>query len=209
MVSLDITSFISEAAEMDVPFLNVPNMIADAIYKELTESCPGLEGKSLKDAMISYVEKTGREFVFIIDEWDALIREAKNDTAVQRKYLNFLRGWFKNNSFTPKVVAAAYMTGILPIKKDGSQSAISDFREYTILDPDGFAEFTGFTEAEVKRLCEDHAMKFEDARKWYDGYDFSEAGAIYNPYSVMLAMKKKKFGSYWQKTSAAAPQSPY
>ena len=147
--------------------------------------------------------------MFIIDEWDALIREAKGDTVVQRKYLNFLRGWFKNNNFTPKVVAAAYMTGILPIKKDGSQSAISNFREYSILDPEGVAEFTGFTENEVKRLCESYGMSFEDARNWYDGYDFPDIGAIYNPYSVMLAMRKKKFGSYWQKTSAAESLMTY
>lgn len=101
------------------------------------------------------------------------------------------------------------MTGILPIKKDGSQSAISDFIEYPILDPDGFAEFTGFTEVEVKRLCEEHRMSFEDARQWYDGYDFPEAGAIYNPYSVMSAMRKGKFRSYWQKTSAAESLMTY
>ena len=209
VVSLDVTGFISEAAKMDIPLSNVPNMIMDAVYRELTESWPELEGKGLTDAMIGCVEKSGREFVFIIDEWDALIREAKGDTAVQKKYLNFLRGWFKNSSFTPKVVAAAYMTGILPIKKDGSQSAISDFIEYPILDPEGFAEFTGFTEGEVRRLCEEHGMSFEAAREWYDGYDFPKVGAIYNPYSVMLAMRKKKFGSYWQKTSAAESLTAY
>ena len=64
--------------------------------------------------------------MFIIDEWDALIREAKDDAVAQKRYLSLLREWFKSNNFTPKVVAAAYMTGILPIKKDGSQSAISD-----------------------------------------------------------------------------------
>ncbi len=63
--------------------------------------------------------------VFIIDEWDAMIWKTLRDEEAQTRYLNLLRGWFKNNSFTPKVVAAAFMTGILPIKKDGSQSAIS------------------------------------------------------------------------------------
>jgi len=209
VINLDITGVISEAAEIDVPLLNVPNMIADALCRELTESYPELGKKSLKDAMIGFVEKTGKAFVFIIDEWDALIREAKGDRAVQRKYLNFLRGWFKNSSFTPKAVAAAYMTGILPIKKDGSQSAISDFIEYPVFDPDGFAEFTGFTEAEVRGLCESYGMSFEEARAWYDGYDFPEAGAVYNPYSVMMAMRKKKFGSYWKKTSAAESLMAY
>ena len=209
VINLDITGFISDAARMAVPLSAVPNMIADAVYRELTESYPELEGKSLADAMIGCVEKSGKEFVFVIDEWDALIREAKGDAVVRKRYLNFLRGWFKNNNFTPKVVAAAYMTGILPIKKDGSQSAISDFIEYPILDPEGFAEFAGFTESEVKRLCEGYGMSFEDAREWYDGYDFPDIGAIYNPYSVMLAMRKRKFGSYWKKTSAAESLMTY
>lgn len=147
--------------------------------------------------------------MFIIDEWDALIREAKNNEEIQMAYLNLLREWFKNNSFTPKVVAAAYMTGILPIKKDGCQSAVSDFTEYPILDPGEFAEYTGFTEGEVQELCKKYEMNFEEAKKWYDGYDFPEVGAIYNPYSIMLAIKKKKFGSYWKRTSAAESLMTY
>ena len=159
--------------------------------------------------LIRCVEETGREFVFIIDEWDALIREAKGDKEIQSAYLNLLRGWFKNSNFTPKVVAAAYMTGILPIKKDGSQSAISDFREVTILNPGRFAECTGFTESEVRCLCGQYGMDFEEVRQWYDGYDFPGYGAIYNPYSVMCAMQEGKCRSYWQKTSAAESLMTY
>ena len=203
VINLDITGFISGAERMNMPLSNVPNMIADAVYRELTEEYPDLEGKSLEDAMIGCVEKSGKEFVFVIDEWDALIREAKGDAAVQRKYLNLLRGWFKNNNFTPRVVAAAYMTGILPIKKDGSQSAISDFKEVTTLNPGRFVEFTGFTERDVRSLCGRYGMDFEEVRRWYDGYDFSGDAAIYNPYSVMRAMQEQKCRSYWQKTSAA------
>ena len=209
VINLDITSFIAEAAEMGKPLLSVPNIIADALYRELTANWPELEGKSLQEVMVDCVDKTGKEFVFIIDEWDALIREAKGDAEAQKRYLVFLRGWFKNNNFTPKVVAAAYMTGILPIKKDGSQSATSDFAEYTILDPGGFAEFTGFTEDEVRKLCEKHEVSFEDARKWYDGYEFPEVGAIYNPYSVMCAMQNRKCRSYWRKTSASESLMTY
>lgn len=210
VINLDITSFISEAKRLRIPMADVPNQIVDAVHEELKcmypETAPG---ESLMEALIRCVEETGREFVFIIDEWDALIREARGDAEIQSIYLYLLRGWFKNNNFTPKVVAAAYMTGILPIKKDDSQSAISDFIEYPILEPDGFAEFTGFTEDEVERLCKIHGMSFEDAGKWYNGYDFPDVGAIYNPYSVMLAMQKKAFGSYWQKTSAAESLMTY
>ena len=210
VISLDITSFLSLAQRKGISLENVPNMIVDAIQAEIKQFYPGCaEGDNLTENLIRCVNQTDRRFVFIIDEWDALIREAKEDAAAQKRYLNLLREWFKSNNFTPQVVAAAYMTGILPIKKDGSQSAISDFREYTILDPDGFAKFTGFTEEEVRKLCESHEMDFETARKWYDGYVFPQAGAIYNPYSLMLAIKKKKFGSYWQKTSAAEALMTY
>ena len=210
VVNLDITSFISEAKRDRTSMADVPKVIVKAVHKELKNMVPELAaGESLTEDLLHCVEETGRKFVFIIDEWDALIREAKNDAEIQSAYLNLLREWFKNSSFTPKVVAAAYMTGILPLKKDGSQSAISDFTEYPILDPDGFAEFTGFTEGEVRRLCEKYGMNFEDARKWYDGYDFPDVGAVYNPYSVMLAMRKKRFDSYWQKTSAAESLMTY
>ena len=209
VLNLDITGFISGAERMNMPLSNVPNMIAHAVYRELTEEYPDLEGKSLEDAMICCVEKSGKEFVFVIDEWDALIREAKGDAAVQRKYLNLLRGWFKNNNFTPRVVAAAYMTGILPSKKGGSQSAISDFKEVTTLNPGRFVEFTGFTERDVRSLCGKYGMDFRELRQWYDGYDFPGYGAIYNPYSVMCAMQEQKCRSYWQKTSAAESLMTY
>ncbi len=133
----------------------------------------------VSDCLMQLVEVTGRKIVFVIDEWDAVIREAANDAAAQTSYLNLLRSWFKNINFTAKVAAAAYMTGILPIRKYSSQSAISDFREYPVLHPDGFAEFTGFTEHEVKRLCEEYQADFSEIKSWYDGYGFPESGPIY------------------------------
>ena len=109
---------------------------------------------------MQFVKETDRIIVFVIDEWDAVIREAAKVEIAQTSYLNLLRTWFKNTNFTAKVVAAAYMTGILPKKKDDSQSAISGFREYPVLYPDGFAEYSGFTENEVKKLCDEYRMDF-------------------------------------------------
>lgn len=204
VINLDVTTFLSAAQRKGILLKEVPDMIVNRLLAELEEIYPDCAGgRGFTDRLVRCVEKTGRKFVFVIDEWDVLIREAKEDAVAQKRYLSLLREWFKSNNFTPKAVAAAYMTGILPIKKDGSQSAISDFIEYSVLDPGGLAEFTGFTEEEVKKLCERHEMSFEDAGKWYDGYDFPEIGSVYNPYSVMQAMRKKKFGSYWRKTSAA------
>ena len=155
VISIDAAGFVSMVKKQHKAVGDVPELIEKRIREELVSLYPELGTESyLADCLIRCVEKTGREFVFIIDEWDAPIREAKEDKNAQTAYLNLLREWFKNNNFTPQVVAAAYMTGILPLKKDGSQSAISDFIEYPILDPDGFAEYTGFTEGEVRRLCE-------------------------------------------------------
>lgn len=130
VIYLEITSFISEARRNGIPLVEVPSMIERAIWKDLMENgFRPAEGDKLSDFLIRCVEgKDGRKFIFIIDEWDAVIREAKDDPVAQKAYLDLLREWFKNGTFTPKVVAAAYMTGILPIKKDGSQSAISDLR---------------------------------------------------------------------------------
>ena len=147
VISLDMAAIISETLEQNGSIADIPKNLSEAIRKELIDYCPSIRNQdNLASCFIECVELTGREFIFIIDEWDAVIREAKDEPDTQRIYLKLLHSWFKNNNFTPKVVAAAYMTGILPIKKDGSQSAISDFREYTILNPGPFTEYSGFTE---------------------------------------------------------------
>ena len=210
VIYLDIAGFISDVTRQNGSIKKVVNKIADSIHSELISEYPELKDKTgLSDCMIAYTEITEMKFVFIIDEWDAVIREAKNDEQTQKAYLNLLREWFKNSNFTSKAVAAAYMTGILPIKKDGTESAVSDFREFTILQPGPFVRYTGFTEAEVKFLCEQYHMSFEQAKQWYDGYDFKRCEPIYNPYSVMMAMQMGEFKSYWRKTSAAESLKTY
>jgi len=210
VIYLDIAGFISDVTRQDGNIKRVVNKIADSIHSELISEYPELKDKTgLSDCMIAYTEVTGMKFVFIIDEWDAVIREAKNDEQTQKAYLNLLREWFKNGNFTSKAVAAAYMTGILPIKKDGSESAISDFDEYSVLEAEEFAPYTGFTENEVKNLCQKYQMDFNKAKEWYDGYIFGNYRSVYNPYSVMQAMKRKTFKSYWRKTSAAESLKTY
>ncbi len=104
---------------------------------------------------------------------------------------------------TSKIFAAAYMTGILPIKKDGSQSAISDFWEYSMIKPRQFGTYVGFTEEEVKTLCENYGGDFERMKQWYDGYSFRDFPSVYNPNSVIKALLNHDFDSYWTQTSAA------
>ena len=107
--------------------------------------------------------KTNRSFIILVDEWDCLFRESQHDTAAQKQYLDFLRSWLKDKDY----VALAYMTGILPIKKYGTHSALNMFTEYSMTDPGELAPFFGFTEQEVQLLCENYDMNFDEARAWY------------------------------------------
>ena len=210
VVSLDITGFLSELKASGTSVDDVSNRITTSLYNEIKSLFPEVsECQTLSECFIKVAELTNRKFVFVIDEWDAVIREARYNTLAQDSYLNLLRGWFKNNNFTPKVVAAAYMTGILPIKKDGSQSAISDFEEYTMLKPRSYGYYVGFTEPEVKSLCSTHGLDFDIMKNWYDGYFVKDTGSIYNPNSVMKAISYNDFDSYWVETSASESLMEY
>ena len=134
-------------------------------------------------------------FIFIIDEWDCIFREHQNDTDAQKKYLDFLRNLLKDQSY----VALAYMTGILPIKKYGKHSALNMFTEVSMTDPREYAEFTGFTESEVKQLCDEYKMPFDETKRWYDGYNLMGVSA-YNPRSVVMSMTGGYFNNYWTST---------
>ncbi|MCM1258523.1 MAG: AAA family ATPase [Roseburia sp.] len=136
--------------------------------------------------------KTKIPFIFIIDEWDCIFREHKNDTEAQTLYLDFLRNLLKNQNY----VALAYMTGMLPIKKYGIHSALNMFTEVSMTDPREYAEFTGFTEGEVKKLCEKYHMPFEEVKRWYDGYNLMGA-LVYNPRSVVMSLTGGYFNNYW------------
>ena len=91
------------------------------------------------------------------------------------------------------------MTGILPIKKYKTQSALNNFDEYTMLDPSLLAPYVGFTEDEVKDLCKAYNKNFTEVKRWYDGYSL-EGYHVYNPRAVVNLMLRGTFQSYWTQT---------
>ena len=113
-----------------------------------------------------------------------------------------MRALFKSNTFTPEAVSGAYLTGILPIKKYNHQFAVSDFWEYTMVDPGEYASYIGFDEAEVEGLCAAYSLDPADVRRWYDGYEVAGVNHVYAPYSTMQACMRGKTGSYWVTTEA-------
>ncbi len=160
---------------------------ADYIHPEEPELVVALE---------NIAEKAKKEFIFIIDEWDCIFRETQDDATAQKSYLDFLRDLFKGQTY----VKLAYMTGILPIKKYGTHSALNIFYEYSMTEPKEMAEYTGFTEDEVRKLCKEYGMDFLEMQKWYDGYKLKNAAHMYNPKSVVDAMLNTEFHSYWTGT---------
>jgi hypothetical protein len=196
VIYLDITTLISGISNIK----NIVSEIRKKVISEVRVAYPDVkQDDTIFETLSNVAEATGNKFFIIIDEWDALFREAKNDTELQKEYIQLLRSLFKG-ALTDKMLVGAYMTGILPIKKYGTQSALTDFKEYTMLEPKMLEKYVGFTEDEVRNLCEEYGMDFGEMKRWYDGYSFTNVTSVYSPNSVMEAVLNEKIGNYWTKT---------
>lgn len=204
-------SFEEHLNQYDVIYLNMQQFLIEAeagkvteyLEQEVLEELREEYGKTLPEhvrglaaALRRVYTRTDRQFVFLIDEWDCVMRERQESEDLQKQYLDFLRNLLKDQPY----VALAYMTGILPVKKYGLHSALNMFTEYSMTDQYVFEEYTGFTEEEVKELCGRYDMDFTEVGSWYDGYMFTRFRHIYNPKSVVEAMRRGKCANYWTAT---------
>lgn len=179
----------------------VVSYIEKSVIAELKEKYPDIiseETVSLPEAMSEIYTVTGNKFIVIIDEWDILIRDEANNRDEQENYINFLCGMFKGTEPT-RFISLAYLTGILPIKKMKTQSALNNFDEFTMLDAGALASYIGFTELEVEKLCDKYHKDFAEVKRWYDGYVL-ENQQVYNPKAVVSVMLRGNFQSYWSQT---------
>ena len=192
----------------DVVFLNMqqflieasPGKVTEYLEQEVLEELNEEYGTVLKGremglaaAFRKIYAKTDKQFIFLIDEWECVMRERQESETLQKQYLDFLRNLLKDQPY----VALAYMTGILPVKKYGQHSALNMFWEYSMTNQKSLEEYTGFTEEEVKGLCGRFGMDFTEASSWYDGYQFKKYRHVYNPKSVVEAMICGEFSNYW------------
>ncbi|MDD7630690.1 MAG: AAA family ATPase [Parabacteroides sp.] len=211
VIYLDVTSFTARP-ELRTTIVRA---IQQEIMYELKETFPDVrykENSDLMDVLASIHNATGEKFFFIIDEWDAICREfpgrqkLKGDPetitpTILDEYVMLLRRLFKTQD-SDEVFAGAYLTGILPIKKDNTESALNNFCEYSMIDPAFLASCYGFTEEEVQTLAKRYDASMESLKMWYDGYKVGRAKSIYNPYSVMKALQRGTCKSYWTTTGA-------
>lgn len=195
VIFLNMQDFLSRTNNIEKMKL----LLEKSILRDILRAYPNidyLDKTDLIGVLLDVYEEEKIPFIFIIDEWDCIFRENKNDTKFQKLYLDFLRNLLKDK----KYVALAYMTGILPVKKYGTHSALNMFDEFSMTNPKQLSEFVGFTEPEVKELCKKYNMDFEETKRWYDGYHFENLKHIYSPRSVVSAMLSKSFDSYWNQT---------
>ena len=198
VIYLDMTNFVSEkgsgiAGKMDAALL-------DDISRAFSD-IPVEPEEKLANYLLRVSEAKKQQFVFIIDEWDAICREYEPGTKEMDDYVDWLRKMFKSGDAV-RVFAGVYMTGILPIKKYKTQSALNNFTEYSMVIPGQLAGYFGFTKPEVQTLCQKHGMDFGEFEKWYDGYQLGSVPSIFNPNSVMKAIRNAWCTSYWASTSA-------
>ena len=199
VIYLDVTGFTSRYHDD-----SIVEHIDAALKADIAKAYPQVPDKEeydLMDLLTDIHQATGEKFIFIIDEWDAICREFRSDTRAMDRYVNWLRRMFKD--VTGKYVfAAVYLTGILPIKKYKTESALNNFLEYSMVEPRNLARFFGFTRDEVRALAGKHGRDFDELEKWYDGYQIGDEPSMFNPNSVMQAVDVGRCRSYWASTGA-------
>jgi hypothetical protein len=199
VIYLDMSDFVTRFKDETI-VRQMDNRLKADIQKAYPD-VPTMDDDDLMDYFVRIVETKEQQFIFIIDEWDAICREFKAGTKAMDEYVDWLRRLFKGGR-SSDVFAGAYMTGILPIKKYKTESALNNVVEYSMVEPMDMAHFFGFTKSEVQVLVQKHGMDFEELEKWYDGYQIGDEKSIFNPNSVMMALKSRRCRSFWASTGA-------
>lgn len=193
VIKINVQDFLSRTHDVDQMIACMYDYIAEdfeEIYAITTKS------KDLSMLLEKAYDKFGKPFIFVVDEWDCIFREFKDNKEMQEKYIDYIRMLFKDKGY----VKFVYMTGILPIKKYGTHSALNMFDEISVLDAKDYSEFVGFTQEEVEILCEKYTVDYETMKAWYDGYRMRGGISTYNPRSVTASLYNKDFSNYWSQT---------
>jgi len=207
VISLDMTKFTTRYRFDD----SIVKHIQNDVKKDILAAYPDVkfnDDDDLMESLLQVAMQTGERFIILIDEWDAILREMDSKPQIVNDYVDLLRRMFKGDD-SVRVFAGVYMTGILPIKKYKTQSALNNFEEYSMIDPADLATYFGFTKKEVEVLARSNNINMEELEKWYDGYHIGDATSIYNPYSVMKVVKRGRLKSYWSATGAYESVSDY
>lgn len=182
--------------------------MSERLINDLDNAYPGIiNGETDLTLCLDMIcQIKGEKFIFLIDEWDCVFRVRRGKKEEHEEFLGFLRLLFKDKQY----VELVYMTGILPIKKYNTGSALNMFREFTMLEPKSLAPYFGFTEKEVQQLCTlTDKVSLDELKLWYNGYHMEVVNDIYNPRSVVEAIGEGKCMDYWNRTGGFSELEEY
>ena len=170
--------------------------IINGMCEDLSEAYPEL-GKKKYVSISQMLKDSGESFIFLLDEWDSCFYREFMKQEDKNAYLVFLKSLLKDQPY----VELAYMTGVLPIVKYSSGSELNMFDEYSFMNDNFYDRYFGFSEEEVKKLCEmNNSVPYEELEYWYDGYYSSEGEHLFNPRSVSKALMRGVCQNYWTET---------
>lgn len=202
VIYIDFAGVDGRSDNKDEIVSNAQRYVCNELKQAFPNIIPDKENKVADFITAIALKYPCQKFIVIIDEYDLIFREDKYSEKLRNEYLDFLNSLFKNNTIS-ECIALAYLTGILPVIRQNFQSKLNEFINISMLKPFLFAQYVGFTEEEVKELCDKYNMDFLEMKRWYNGYRFRNNVDIYCPRSVVLAIMSHEYDDYWVETSSA------
>ena len=182
---------------------NLLNEKEKAFYQEVRADMPDSTAAVSLQSMSDFLGRYyGRKVIILLDEYDTPMQEAYVN-GYWEEMAAFIRSLFNATFKTNTHLERAVMTGITRVSKESIFSDLNNLEVVTTTS-DKYSEFFGFTEEEVFAALGEFGLSDQQQRvkDWYDGFSFGDRKDIYNPWSIINYIDKKKVGAYWANTSA-------
>ena len=191
------------------------NVLDDYLTRWEKLYCVETKAKSaslrLKNVIIAAYEKTGLPVVMLVDEYDKPLLQTFNNEKLQDEMRNALKAFYGMLKPLDRYVKFGFFTGVTKFSKVSVFSDLNNLDDITMWDD--FSTICGITEREIHENLDNeisemavklgitHEECYTKLKKQYDGYHFGiESEGVYNPFSLLKALKRKAFGSYWFET---------
>ena len=171
----------------------------DAVSRDMDNDIAALSLKNMSNLLARYY---GQNVIILLDEYDTPMQEAYVN-GYWDEIVSFMRNLFNSTFKTNPFLDKAIMTGITRVSKESIFSDLNNLEVVTTTS-EKYSDVFGFSQEEVSdALAEFGVADMEpDVREWYDGFTFGNRTDIYNPWSILNFLDKKKFSTYWANTSS-------
>ena len=169
------------------------------VFTDMTDSIAAYSLKNLSGFLSRYY---GKKVMILLDEYDTPLQEAWV-YGYWQEMVEFIRGLFNSTFKTNPYLERAVMTGITRISKESIFSDLNNLEVVTTT-LEKYEDSFGFTEEEVWAALQECGLyeKRQAVKDWYDGFTFGKRKDIYNPWSIINYLDKRRFSTYWANTSS-------